>query len=116
MNRHCNATQQIVERERNQRTCHRQLVRNEVVARRVNSTVIAPRTKGKTCSLNHGFNGFAFSARLGADETCVVGRRYNKSLDRSAFSRLLIRKTRMPGSLFPRPVNSNVRAHRSSEN
>ena len=46
--------------------------------------------------------------RLGADETCVVGRRYNKSLDRSAFSRLVIRKTRMPASLSPRPVNSNV--------
>jgi hypothetical protein len=46
---------------------------------------------------------------LAADETCVVGRRYNKSLDRSAFSRLFIRKTRMPGSLSPRPVNSTVR-------
>src|SRR5216684_3010752 len=77
--------------------------------RRVNSTVIAPRTNGKTCSLNQGLNGFAFSARLGADETWVVGRRYNKSLDRSAFSRLIIRKTRMPGSWSPRPVNSNVR-------
>jgi len=53
-------------------------------------------------------NGFAFGARLGADETWVVGRRYNNSLDRSAFSRLFIRKTRMPGSLFPRPVNSTV--------
>src|SRR5258708_2786103 len=76
--------------------------------RPVNSNVIAPRTNGKTCSLNHGLNGFAFGARLGADETCVVGRRYNKSLDRSAFSRLFIRKTRMPGSSSPRPVNSNV--------
>src|SRR5229473_3570774 len=55
--------------------------------RPVNSNVIAPRTNGKTCSLNHGLNGFAFSARLGADETCVVGRRYNKSLDRSANQR-----------------------------
>ncbi len=36
----CNdAAQQIVGRERNQRACHRQLVRNVVVARRVNSTV-----------------------------------------------------------------------------
>src|SRR5258706_11548145 len=77
--------------------------------RRVNSNVIAPRTNGKTCSLNHGLNGFAFGARLGAGETCVVGRRYNKSLDRSAFSRLFIRKTRMRGSLSPRPVNSTVR-------
>jgi hypothetical protein len=34
------ATQQIVGRERNQRACHRQLVRNVVVARRVNSTVM----------------------------------------------------------------------------
>src|SRR5882762_4791314 len=67
------AAQQFVGRERNQRACHRQLVRNVVVARRVNSTVIAPRTNGKTCSLNHGLNGFAFSVRLGADETCVVG-------------------------------------------
>src|SRR5437667_4330590 len=33
------AAQQIVGRERNQRACHRQLVRNAVVARRVNSTV-----------------------------------------------------------------------------
>src|SRR5438105_3068557 len=64
--------EQIVGRERNQRTCDRQLVGNVVVCRRVNSTVIAPRTKGKTCLLNHGLNGFAFSARLGADETCVV--------------------------------------------
>jgi hypothetical protein len=38
----------------------------------------------------------------------VVGRRYNKSLDRSAFSRLFIRKTRMPGSWSPRPVNSTI--------
>jgi hypothetical protein len=53
-------------------------------------------------------NGFAFSARLGVNETCVVGRRYNKSLDRSAFSRLFIRKTLMLGSLSPRPVNSTV--------
>src|SRR6266404_5697755 len=83
--------------------------------RRVNSTVIAPRTNGKTCSWNHRLNGFAFGARLGADETWVVGRRYNKSLDRSAFSRLFIRKTRMPGSLFPRPVNSTVR-HLLNEN
>src|SRR5438132_11961466 len=57
---------------------------------------------------NHGLNGFAFGARLGADETCVVGRRYNKSLDRSAFSRLVIRKPRMPGSSSPRPVNSTI--------
>src|SRR6267142_2292630 len=78
---------------------------------RVNSAVIAPRTNGKTCSLNQGLNGFALSARLGVNETCVVGRRYNKSLDRSAFSRLLIRKTRMPGSSPPRPVNSNVRRY-----
>src|SRR5712664_2782976 len=69
-------------------------------------------SKGKTCSLNHGLNGFAFGARLGADETCVVGRRYNKSLDRSAFSRLLIRKTRRPDSSSPRPVNSTVIALR----
>ena len=34
------AAQQIVGRERNQRTCYRQLVRNVVVARRVNSTVM----------------------------------------------------------------------------
>jgi hypothetical protein len=33
------AAQQIVGRERNQRACHRQLVRNVVVSRRVNSTV-----------------------------------------------------------------------------
>ena len=33
----------------------------------------------------------------------------NKSLDRSAISGLFIRKTRMAGSLSPRPVNSNVR-------
>ena len=33
------AIEQIVGRERNQRACHRQLVRNVVVARRVNSTV-----------------------------------------------------------------------------
>ncbi len=32
------AAQQFVGRERNQRACHRQLVRNAVVARRVNST------------------------------------------------------------------------------
>src|SRR5438132_11286961 len=57
---------------------------------------------------NHGLNGFAFNARLGTDETCVVGRRYNKSLDRSAFSGLFIRKTRMPVSLSPRPVNSTI--------
>src|SRR5437870_2115692 len=62
---------------------------------------------------NHGLNGFVFGARLGADETCVVGRRYNKSLDRSAFRRLFIRKTRMPGPLSPRPVNSNVIAPRT---
>ena len=42
-------------------------------ARPVNSTVIAPRTYGKICPLNRGLNGFAFSARLGADGTCVVG-------------------------------------------
>src|SRR5260370_23367395 len=36
----------------------------------------------------------------------------NKSLDRSAFSRLFIRTTRMPVSSSPRPVNSTVRAHR----
>ena len=36
------ATQQIVGRERNQRACHRQLVRNAVVSRRVNSTVKRP--------------------------------------------------------------------------
>ena len=34
------AIQQIIGRERNQRACHRQLVRNAVVARRVNSTVM----------------------------------------------------------------------------
>jgi hypothetical protein len=34
-----NAAQQIVGRERNQRACHRQLVRNEVDRRRVNSDV-----------------------------------------------------------------------------
>src|SRR6266852_111718 len=103
------ALEQIVGRERNQRACHPQDSNAYVVVcRRVNSNVIAPRTNGKTCSLNHGLNGFAFSARLGADETWVVGRRYNKSLDRSAFSRLVIRRTRMPGSLSPRPVNSNV--------
>src|SRR6266403_603207 len=89
--------------------------------RPVNSTVIAPRTKGKTCSLNHGLNGSAFSARLGADETCVVGRRYNKSLDRSAFSRLFIRKTRMPGSLVSAPGQFHRSAaalddHRRKEN
>ena len=33
----------------------------------------------------------------------------NNSLDRSAISRLFIRKSWMPGSLLPRPVNSNVR-------
>src|SRR3981081_3950963 len=33
------AAEQIVGRERNQRACHRQLVRNAVVSRRVNSTV-----------------------------------------------------------------------------
>ena len=33
------AAEQIVGRERNQRACHRQLVRNVVVALRVNSTV-----------------------------------------------------------------------------
>src|SRR5436305_13928024 len=33
------AAQQIVGRERNQRACHRQLARNAVVSRRVNSTV-----------------------------------------------------------------------------
>src|SRR6266567_935572 len=33
------ALEQIVGRERNQRACHRQLVRNVVVSRRVNSTV-----------------------------------------------------------------------------
>ena len=33
------AAEQIVGRERNQRACHRQLVRNVVVSRRVNSTV-----------------------------------------------------------------------------
>jgi hypothetical protein len=76
--------------------------------RPVNSNVIAPRTNGKTFSLNQGLNGFAFSARLVADGTCVVGRRYNKSLDRSAFSWLFIRKTRMLGSWPPRPVNSDV--------
>jgi hypothetical protein len=35
--------EQIVGRERNQRACHRQLVRNAVVSRRVNSTVRAHR-------------------------------------------------------------------------
>jgi hypothetical protein len=39
-------------------------------------------SKGKTCVLNRRLNGFAFSARLGADRTCVVGRRYNKSSGR----------------------------------
>jgi hypothetical protein len=34
-----NAAQQIVGRERGQRACHRQLVRNTVVSRRVNSDV-----------------------------------------------------------------------------
>jgi uncharacterized protein (DUF488 family) len=37
------AAEQIVGRERNQRACHRQLVRNVVVSRRVNSNVIAHR-------------------------------------------------------------------------
>src|SRR6266852_9868065 len=103
------ALEQIVGRERNQRACHPRDSNAYVVdRRRVNSTVIAPRTNGKTCSLNQRLNGFAFSAGLGADETWVVGRRYNKSLDRSAFSRLVIRKTRVVGSLSPRPVNSTV--------
>jgi len=35
------------------------------------------------------------AARLVADETCVVGRRYNKSLNRSGISGPGIRKTRM---------------------
>ena len=34
------ALEQIVGRERNQRACHRQLVRNVVVSRRVNSIVM----------------------------------------------------------------------------
>ncbi len=37
-------TQSVVGRERNQRACHRQLVRNAVVSRRVNSTVRAHRS------------------------------------------------------------------------
>ena len=59
------------------------------------------RSKGKTDSLSRSLNGFAFSARLGADETWVVGRRANKSLNRSGFSGPRIRKTRMLLSLFP---------------
>src|SRR2546428_9444399 len=70
------AVEQFVGRERYQRACHRQLVRNVVVARRVNSTVIAPRTNGKTCSLNHGLNSFGFSASLCADVSCVMRRDY----------------------------------------
>jgi hypothetical protein len=38
-----NAAEQIVGRERNQRACHRQLVRNVVTSRRVNSIVRAHR-------------------------------------------------------------------------
>ena len=45
----------------------------------------------------------------------MVGRRYNKSLDRSAFSGLLIDNLRL-SRLRARPVNSNVRAHRYFEN
>src|SRR4030088_524375 len=96
-----NGIEQIVGRERRERLS--QLARCGGGCfdsrRRVNSTVIAPRTYGKTCSLRRGLNGFASSARLGADETRVVGRRYNKSLDRSAFSALLIdnlRPSRLP--------------------
>jgi len=65
----CSAAEQFVGRERNQIVSYRQLVRTAVVSRRVNSDVIAPRTNGKICSLNHGLNDFAFSARLGAGET-----------------------------------------------
>jgi uncharacterized protein (DUF488 family) len=45
-----NAAEQIVGRERNQRACHRQLVRNVVTSRRVNSIVIPPQKIGKTYS------------------------------------------------------------------
>ena len=38
------AVEQIVGRERNQRACHRQLDRNVVVARRVNSNVMPQET------------------------------------------------------------------------
>jgi hypothetical protein len=54
------AAQQIVGRERNHVACNRQLVRDVVVSRRVNSDVIAPRTNGKTCSLSRGLNGSRF--------------------------------------------------------
>src|SRR6266581_8933712 len=69
---------------------------------------------GKTCSLKRDLNGFAFSARLVADEPCVVGRRYNKSLNRSGFSGLFIRQDSDASFVASRPVNSTVMPPRHS--
>jgi len=69
------------------------------------------RSKGKHGSLSRGLNAFAFGARLGADETCAVGRRANKSLNRSGFSGSLIAGLGRLPRCFP-PGNSTVRAHR----
>src|SRR5438132_3081972 len=53
-------------------------------------TFFAPRTTGKTGSLNHGQHGLVFGASPGPPETCVVERRYDKSLNRCARMRHFI--------------------------
>jgi hypothetical protein len=79
-----------------------------MIARRpVNSTVIAPRTYGKTGSLTRGLNGFAFSARLGADELAWWGGAITSHWTGARVSGLLIDNLRL-SRLRARPVNSTV--------